>query len=90
MDYPFQIAYVQPLPQVSRFVQQEGKTRELLAKPLAATYDAHLLVWRTKPRAAQVELSDSLGENKTVLKIEFFMLCTSFHFGLGLELSVNF
>ena len=26
MDYPFQIAYVQPPPQVSRFVQQEGKT----------------------------------------------------------------
>ena len=26
MDYPFQIAYVQPPPQVSRFVQPGGKS----------------------------------------------------------------
>lgn len=81
--------YSRPLKSRALF-SQGAKARELLAKPLVATYAAHLLVWWTKPRAAQVELSDSLGENKTVLKIEFFMLCTSFHFGLGLELSVNF
>ena len=81
--------YSRPLKSRALFIKR-AKARELMAKPLAATYAAHLLVWRTKPRAAQVELSDSLGENKTVLKIEFFMLCTSFHFGLSLELSVNF
>ena len=90
MDYPFQIAYVQPPPQVSRFVQQEGKSARTIGEAAGGYVRRSFLVWRTKPRAAQVELSDSLGENKTVLKIEFFMLCTSFHFGLGLELSVNF
>ena len=81
--------YSRPLKSRTLF-SKRANARELLAKPLAATYAAHLLVWRTKPRAAQVELSDSLGENKTVLKIEFFMPYTSFHFGLGLELGVNF
>ena len=36
---------------------EKAKARERLAKPLAARYAAHLLVWRTKPQAAQVELS---------------------------------
>ena len=32
MDYPFQIAYVQPPPQVSRFVQQEGKSARTIGE----------------------------------------------------------
>ena len=32
MDYPFQIAYVQLPPQVSRFVQQEGKSARTIGE----------------------------------------------------------
>ena len=89
MDYPFQIAYVQPPPQVSRFVQQEGKSARTIGEA-AGGYVRRSFVSLTNKTPSCAGRTECLGENKTVLKIEFFMLCTSFHFGLGLELSVNF